>query len=151
VQALFSAMEHKRVPFEKGIFFNGEMFDAHIFVTQLVKKARKSIRLIDNYLDEQTLVMLSNKENQVQLSLYTSKVKDSFKLALRKYEEQFQQTASLYLLQNCHDRFLIIDDRDFYHFGASFKDLGQKWFAFSKMNDLLPEVQKRLHESLKVC
>jgi hypothetical protein len=142
VNQLFEAMEQNKLPLEKGIFFEGEIFDAFAFVVSLIKQAKHQIILIDNYVDERTFVMLSNRNEKVNISIYTARLTDSNKLAAIKYREQYAD-ISLHILRNCHDRFLIIDE-NLFHVGASFKDLGKKWFAFSKMNDLLPEIKRKL-------
>ena len=142
VNQLFEAMEQNKLPLEKGIFFEGEIFDAFAFVVSLIKQAKHQIILIDNYVDERTFVMLSNRNEKVNISIYTARLTDSNKLAAIKYREQYAD-ISLHILRNCHDRFLIIDE-NLFHVGASFKDLGKKWSAFSKMNDLLPEIKRKL-------
>ena len=142
VNQLFEAMEQNKLPLEKGIFFEGEIFDAFAFVVSLIKQAKHQVILIDNYVDERTFVMLSNRNEKVNISIYTDRLTDSNKLAAIKYREQYAD-ISLHILRNCHDRFLIIDE-NLFHVGASFKDLGKKWFAFSKMNDLLPEIKRKL-------
>jgi hypothetical protein len=142
VNQLFEAMEQNKLPLERGIFFEGEIFDAFAFVVSLIKQAKHQIILIDNYVDERTFVMLSNRNEKVNISIYTARLTESNKLAAIKYREQYAN-ISIHILRNCHDRFLIIDE-NLFHVGASFKDLGKKWFAFSKMNDLLPEIKRKL-------
>ena len=143
VNQLFKALEQNELPLSFGIFYDGEIFDAYKFVLQLIKSAKSSIILIDNYIDENTLTMLSNRNHNVKATIFTINVNNKLQLTFAKHHEQYPQIELKQLL-NCHDRFLIIDENELFHFGASLKDLGKKWFAFSKMNDLLPELLERL-------
>ncbi len=143
VNELFEKMEKHQLPAERGVFFNGEIFDAYKFAINLIKKADKEIVLIDNYVDETTLIMLSHRKVQVSTKVYTSRITAQLKLTHEKHMEQFPG-ISLHLLPSCHDRFLIIDNLDLFHIGASLKDLRKKWFAFSKMNDFLPALRDKL-------
>ncbi|MBR5014803.1 MAG: virulence RhuM family protein [Bacteroidales bacterium] len=116
----------------EGIFYNGQIFDAYVFVSDLIKSARKSIILIDNYIDESVLLMLSKRSEGVSAEIRTGRMSESLQLDIRKHNNQYEPIR---LLQtpDIHDRFLIIDT-DIYHIGASLKDLGKKLFAFSKMS-----------------
>jgi hypothetical protein len=143
VNQLFKALEKNELPKSFGIFYDGEIFDAYKFALQLIKSAKHSIILIDNYVDESTLTMLSNKDKNVKTIIFTSRLNEKLLLTLSKHNEQYPQ-IELKQLMNSHDRFLIIDEEELYHLGASLKDLGKKWFAFSKMNDLIPELLERL-------
>jgi hypothetical protein len=143
VNQLFKALEQNELPLSFGIFYDGEIFDAYKFVLQLIKSAKSSIILIDNYIDENTLTMLSNRNHNVKATIFTINVNNKLQLTFAKHHEQYPQIELKQLL-NCHDRFLIIDENELFHFGAFLKDLGKKWFAFSKMNDLLPELLNRL-------
>lgn len=143
VNQLFKALEQNELPLSFGIFYDGEIFDAYKFVLQLIKSAKSSIILIDNYIDENTLTMLSNRNQNVKATIFTINVNNKLQLTFAKHHEQYPQIELKQLLK-CHDRFLIIDENELFHFGASLKDLGKKWFAFSKMNDLLPELLNRL-------
>ena len=109
----------------------------------IIKSAKQSIILIDNYVDENTLIMLANRNEIVKARIFTTLVSDKLNLTLKKHQEQYPK-IEIALIKNCHDRFLIVDEKELYHLGASLKDLGKKWFAFSKMNDLLPELLLRL-------
>ena len=120
------------LPPVEGIFFNGQIFDAYKFATDIIKYARKSILLIDNYIDESVLLMLSKRGSNVSATIYTQKITPQFQLDLEKHNEQYPQ-IDIRTYRNCHDRFLIIDNNDVYHIGASLKDLGKKMFAFSKL------------------
>lgn len=117
----------------QGIFFDGQIFDAYKFVTDLVKSAKKSITLIDNYVDESVLLMLSKRGEGVKCEIFTNKITNQFKLDLEKFNLQYS-LIEVKEFSKSHDRFLIIDNETVYHIGASLKDLGKKWFAFSKMN-----------------
>jgi hypothetical protein len=116
---------------KEGIFYDGQIFDAYAFVSGLIKSANKSIFLIDNYVDESVLLLLSKREKGVHATVYTEKISPQMWLDLQKHNAQYPPVA-VKTFTRSHDRFLIIDDV-VYHFGASLKDLGKKWFAFSKM------------------
>jgi hypothetical protein len=116
---------------KEGIFYDGQIFDAYAFVSGLIKSAGKSIVLIDNYVDESVLLLLSKREKGVRATIYTAQVSPQLQLDLQKHNAQYPR-ITLKTFSRSHDRFLIIDDV-VYHFGASLKDLGKKWFAFSKM------------------
>ena len=117
----------------QGIFFDGQIFDAHVFASDLIKSAKKSIILIDNYIDEQTLKLFSNKENKIKIKIYTQKLRSNNELAFQRFQEQYPSTQ-VQIFERSHDRFLIIDEKDIYHIGASLKDLGKKWFAFTRLD-----------------
>jgi hypothetical protein len=116
---------------KEGIFYDGQIFDAYAFVSGLIKSANKSIFLIDNYVDETVLLLLSKRGKDVAATIYTKKISPQMRLDLQKHNAQYPPVA-VKTFTRSHDRFLIIDDV-VYHFGASLKDLGKKWFAFSKM------------------
>lgn len=118
----------------QGIFFNGQVFDAYVFVSDIIKKANLEIILIDNYIDESTLTHLSKKAKNVKALLLTKSISRALALDVKKANEQFGNFEVKELHQS-HDRFLIIDRKTLYHIGASLKDLGKKWFAFSKMDE----------------
>ena len=120
------------LPPVEGIFYDGQIFDAYKFATDLIRSARKSILLIDNYVDESVLLMLSKRGSGVSATLYTQKVDERLCLDLKKHNRQYP-AVEVRTYAKCHDRFLIIDDADVYHIGASLKDLGHKMFAFSKL------------------
>lgn len=133
------------LPPKEGIFFDGQIFDAYELVVKLVKSAKKSIILIDNYIDETTLRLLSKREENVKCTIYTLKNSPLLKLDIEKYNAQFDKISIINFTKS-HDRFLIIDKRDLYHIGASLKDVGKKWFAFSKLHldikQLLENIEK---------
>jgi len=116
----------------EGIFFNGQVFDAYVFVVNLIKSAKQSIILIDNYVDETVLSMLAKRESGVEAVIFTNKPTKQFTLDLQKHNHQYP-TIGLEIFTKAHDRFLIIDNKNVYHIGASLIDLGKKWFAFSNI------------------
>ena len=122
---------HTSLPPKQGIFFDGQVFDAYAFVADILKQAKQSIILIDNYIDESSLVMLSKRSKNVNATIYTQPNKQ-LDLDIKKHNQQYDK-IEVKLLNKSHDRFIIIDEKEVYHFGASLKDLGKKWFAFSKM------------------
>jgi len=117
---------------KQGIFFDGQIFDAWPFVADLIKSSHKSIVLIDNYVDESILLLLSKRKHGVKAIIYTQNLTKQLKLDLQKHNEQYE-AIDIKTFTKSHDRFLIIDET-VYHIGASLKDLGKKWFAFSKIN-----------------
>ncbi|MDA3887061.1 MAG: RhuM family protein [Candidatus Delongbacteria bacterium] len=135
------------LPPNEGIFFNGQVFDAYVFVTNLIKTANKSIVLIDNYVDETVLTMLEKRKSGVQASIYTSILTAQTKLALQKYNQQHPK-IELKIFTRSHDRFLILDKEIVYHIGASLKDLGKKWFAFSRIEFDAEELIEKLNATL---
>ena len=128
-----------------GIFFNDQIFDAYVFSSELISKAKKSIILIDNYIDETTLLQLSKRNKKVYCTIYTEKLTEQLKLDVEKHNAQYP-SIEIRILKNAHDRFLILDEKELYHLGASLKDLGKRWFAFSKMNGLVSQILSHLNE-----
>jgi len=127
---LFKIIESKEIP-KQGIFYDGQVFDAYKFVSDLIKTAKSSIILIDNYVDDSVLTLFTKKHAKVSVTIYT-KITKQLKLDLKKYNKQYQP-IEIKEFSKSHDRFLIIDSQ-IYHIGASLKDLGKRWFAFSKLN-----------------
>ena len=121
------------LPPVEGIFYNGQIFDAYKFATDLVKSARCSIVLIDNYVDETVLLMLSKRKVGVSATIYTQRITQQLQLDLDRHNSQYPP-IDIRTYRDSHDRFLIVDETDVYHIGASLKDLGKKMFAFSKLN-----------------
>ena len=117
-----------------GIFYNGQIFDAYKFATDLIKSAKHSLVLIDNYVDETTLLMLSKRNEGVSATIYTAKISQQLQLDIEKHNDQYPP-IQIRTYKESHDRFLLIDGKEVYHIGASLKDLGKKMFAFSKMNE----------------
>ena len=128
---IFSAIEEKTITPRQGIFFDGQVFDAYKFVCDLVKSAKTSITLIDNYIDESVLTLFSKAKKGVEIKILSSRITKQLKLDIKKFNSQYNN-IKLIRFSKSHDRFLVIDDK-VYHFGASLKDLGKKWFAFSKI------------------
>jgi len=121
------------LPPVEGIFFDGQIFDAYKFASDLIKSAKHSLLLIDNYVDESVLLMLSKRQPEVTATIYTQRITPQLQLDLDKFNDQYPP-IDIRTCKLSHDRFLIIDDTEVYHIGASLKDLGKKWFAFSKLN-----------------
>ncbi|SFT49418.1 ORF6N domain-containing protein [Algoriphagus locisalis] len=132
-EKIFKALENEPPMPSHGIFYDGQIFEAYAFVSTLIKKAQSHILLIDNYIDESVLVLLSKRNPRVKVDCYTHTISPQLELDLKKYNSQFEP-LNLHELKKSHDRFLILDGKEMYHFGASIKDLGNKWFAFSKMS-----------------
>lgn len=120
------------LPPVEGIFFDGQIFDAYKFATDLIRSARKSLLLIDNYVDDSVLLMLSKRNPGVSATIYTQKITAQLQLDLDKHNDQYPP-INIRTYRNSHDRFLIVDDKEVYHIGASLKDLGKKLFAFSNL------------------
>ena len=120
------------LPPVEGIFYDGQIFDAYVFVADLIRSARQSIVLIDNYIDDSVLIMLSKRTTGVSAEILTCRLPQTLLLDVQKHNAQYAP-ITLKQVKNIHDRFLIIDDT-VYHIGASLKDLGRKLFAFSKMS-----------------
>ena len=121
------------LPPVEGVFYDGQIFDAYKFATDLIRSARQSIVLIDNYVDESVLLMLSKRNAGVKADIYTQAVSRQLQLDLQKHNGQYPP-ISIHVYKKCHDRFLIIDGTDVWHIGASLKDLGKKMFAFSRLD-----------------
>ncbi|SDD85214.1 Virulence protein RhuM family protein [Algoriphagus faecimaris] len=117
----------------QGVFFDGQVFDAYELASKIIRSAKYSIVLIDNYLDENTLIHLTKKQANVKVQLLTKSISNQLKLDIKKANEQYGN-FEIRTFTLSHDRFLIIDGKEVYHLGASLKDLGKKWFAFSKMD-----------------
>lgn len=132
INIIINALEDKSIKPKQGIFYDGQIFDAYIFIADLIKSAKKSILLIDNYIDESVLQLFTKRDKNVTVNIYTKNITQALKQDLKKYNSQYSK-IKIETFTKAHDRFLIIDDRELYHFGASLKDLGKKWFAFSKM------------------
>ncbi len=130
---------------KQGIFFDGQIFDAYVFVADLIKNAKTEILLIDNYVDETVLTLLGKRTKNVKATIYTKTISKQLKLDLSKHNCQYPP-IDIKTLKQSHDRFLIIDQKELYHLGASLKDLGKKWFAFSKMDSLTADLLAKLKE-----
>lgn len=135
-------LESKNIKPKQGIFYDGEMFDAYTFVSDLIRSAKIKIILIDNYVDDSVLTLFSKNQN-IDVIIYTKNISKQLNLDLKKYNSQYKK-IEIKKFENSHDRFLIVDEKELFHLGASLKDLGKKWFAFSKMDLKSFDVLKRL-------
>ena len=122
------------LPPMEGVFYDGQIFDAYKFATDLIKSANQSLILIDNYVDETTLLMLSKRKEGVKATIYTQRISSQLQLDLEKHNAQYS-SIDVKMYKRSHDRFLLIDGQEVYHIGASLKDLGKKMFAFSRLNE----------------
>ncbi len=138
---LFKALEHNEP--KQGIFYDGQVFDAYKFVSDLVKKVKTSLILVDNYIDESVLTLFSKRNKNVSVRIYTKNISKQLQLDVKKFNSQYEPIV-LKEFNKSHDRFLIIDEKEVYHLGASLKDLGKKWFAFSKMNKESVKILEKL-------
>ena len=144
-EQIFNAIEERSIKPKQGIFFDGQIFDAYQFVSGLIRTARKSIIVIDNYIDDGVLTVLSKASKKVQITILTKTISKQLALDVKKYNEQYPP-ITIKEFYNSHDRFLIIDGKTVYHFGASLKDLGKKWFAFSRMDIGAVEMLMKLED-----
>jgi len=140
---IFKVIEEKEIKPKQGIFFEGQIFDAYQFVSDLIRTARKSIILMDNYIDDTVLLQFSKRRVNVNVSVFTKTISKRLSLDIEKYNKQYPP-IEVRQFSDSHDRFLIIDNKTIYHFGASLKDLGKKWFAFSKIETGAIEMLARL-------
>jgi len=140
---VFEALEAGEVKPKQGIFYDGQIFDAYIFVSDLIKSAKTSIVLIDNYIDESVLTLLDKRTTHCQATIYTQRISQQLQLDLDKHNQQYPH-IEIKAFKQSHDRFLILDDTTVYHIGASLKDLGKKWFGFSKFDIAAVDVLGRL-------
>lgn len=134
VEKLYEKLEEGKLKPRQGVFFEGQIFDAYSFVCGLIKQAAREVILFDNYVDETVLTLLDKRLAGVKATIYTKQVSQQLQLDLTRHNAQYAP-IDIKPFNKAHDRFLIIDDR-VYHIGASLKDLGKKWFAFSLMNDI---------------
>lgn len=132
------------LPPVEGIFFEGQIFDAYAFASDLVKAARRRIVLIDNYVDESTLMLLSKRNPEVEATIFTARIDKTLQLDIQRHNAEYPPVTVKEYRQS-HDRFLIID-ADVYHIGASLKDLGKKWFAFSRLHFSPQELLERINK-----
>ena len=137
IDEIFRRLDEGMYKPKQGIFFDNQIYDAYSFVSELVKSAKQRIILIDNYVDETVLTLLDKRGENVSATIYTQQVSRQFRLDVDRHNCQYPP-IEVDVFRRSHDRFLCIDDT-VYHVGASIKDLGKKWFAFSKMEDFKPE------------
>ena len=131
------------LPRSEGIFYDGQVYDAWQFVSDLIKSAKKDIVVIDNYIDDTVLTLLSKRNTTVKATIYTQQISTQLNIDIKKHNAQYPP-IELKLFSKSHDRFIVIDNKDVFHFGASLKDLGKKWFAFSKMEMSAGDVLSKL-------
>ena len=141
-EKVFQALESAE-PAKQGIFYAGQVYDAHVFVSDLIRSARKSLILIDNYVDDSVLTVLGKRSSGVSCTIYTKVISKQLALDIEKHNQQYPSVV-MKSFQDAHDRFLIIDGTEIYHIGASLKDLGKKWFAFSRFETGALEMLKKL-------
>ncbi len=146
INQLFNALEKKNSIQKQGIFYDGQVFDAYVFISKLIKSAKKSILLIDNYIDETILQLFTKRNKNVSVTIFTNNITQTLKLDLEKHNKQYPPIV-IKKFTKAHDRFLIIDSKHIYHFGASLKDLGKKWFAFSKMDIEAMEIITNIYKN----
>ena len=143
-EKIFQALDEGK-PSKQGIFFDGQIYDAYTFVCDLVRKAKKSLLLIDNYVDDSVMTLLGKRRSGVTAVIYTKSISKQLALDLKKHNQQYPPIKIRKFI-NAHDRFLIIDGKEIYHFGASLKDLGKKWFAFSRFETGAVDMLNKLEE-----
>ncbi|MFA5462007.1 MAG: ORF6N domain-containing protein [Sulfurimonas sp.] len=141
-EKLFNTIEDKKAGATQGIFYDGQIYDAYSFISNLIRTTKKDIILIDNYIDD-TVLTLFSKVPSIQITIYTNVISKQLKLDFEKYSVQYVN-VKLQTFKNSHDRFLIIDNKEIYHIGASLKDLGKKWFAFSKIDISIKDILDKL-------
>ena len=141
IDKIFEILNTNSTISKEGVFYDGQIFDAYIFVNNLLKRAKKSVILVDNYIDE-TVLTLFSKYPKLDFTIVTKPLSKQVKLDIDKYNAQFSN-LKIVVSSKIHDRFLILDD-EMYHIGASLKDLGKKWFAFSKMDRKLLKIEELL-------
>lgn len=142
----FKALESGKLQSEKGIFYNGQVFDAYTFVLDIIRSAKNSIILLDNYVDDTVLILLGKRNDNVTAKIYTKSISNQLRLDIKRYNSQYLP-IELEIFLDAHDRFLIIDNTELYHIGASLKDLGKKWFAFSRMDVEIGRVLRLLEDT----
>jgi phage regulator Rha-like protein len=140
---IFNALESRDLQPKQGIFYDGQIFDAYILITDIIRSAKKSILLIDNYADDTVLQMLTKRNKGVKTCIYTRNITKALTQDLEKHNSQYEP-IEIKLLKTSHDRFIIIDNKTIYHFGASLKDAGKRWFAFSKLDLSVKDLVDRL-------
>lgn len=145
-EQIFKAFENKSIIPKQGIFFKGQIFDAYILITEIIQLSKKSIILIDNYIDETVLKLLTKRKKGVETTIYTKTISKILKQDIEKHNAQYDK-IEIKKLTTSHDRFLIIDKKSIYHFGASIKDAGKKWFAFSKLEMNAKDILEKLYKS----
>ncbi len=144
-EEILKAMESDKLQSEKGVFYNGQVFDAYAFVSDIIRSAKSSIILLDNYVDDTVLTLLGKRNTNVTATIYTKSISNQLRLDVQRYNNQYPP-IEIEIFSDAHDRFLIIDNVELYHIGASLKDLGKKWFAFSRMDIEVGRMLKILNQ-----
>lgn len=147
-EQLFTALETANAQPAQGVFFDGQIFDAYVFVNDLLRSAQRSIVLIDNFIDDSVLLQLAKRPQGVSATVLTKSIGPQLEQDLKKHNSQYPPIR-VEAFPHSHDRFLIFDDETVYHVGASLKDLGKKWFAFSRMDKASLSIMERVREVLK--
>jgi hypothetical protein len=147
-EEVFDVIQSKEIKHEKGIFFDGQIFDAYKFVSDLIRTANNSIVIIDNYVDDSVLTLINKRNFGVKATIFTKDISKELLLDLNKFNSQYP-IIEIKQFEKSHDRFIIIDNKEVYHFGASLKDLGKKWFAFSKFDKEALNLKNKLIELIK--
>ncbi|MEZ4693778.1 MAG: ORF6N domain-containing protein, partial [Aliarcobacter sp.] len=145
VENISNSLENNSLKSKQGIFYDGQIFDAYVFINDLLKLATNEIILIDNYIDETVFIIFSKYPN-IKIKIYTANISKQLKLDFQKYQTQYNN-IEIIEFKNSHDRFLILDKKEIYHLGASLKDLGKKWFAFSKFEIQSLEILERVKQN----
>ncbi len=140
---IFKAIERETLHPEQGIFYDGQVFDARAFVSDIIRNAKKSIILIDNYIDESVLLLFTKRSKSTTVVIYTKKIDSSLKKDIEIFNQQYIP-IEIKVFEKSHDRFLIIDKTSVFHIGASLKDLGKKWFAFAKIGISADEIVAKI-------
>jgi prophage antirepressor-like protein len=144
IDNILNVIKDKSIKPTQGIFYNGQIFDAYSFIANLIREAKKNIILIDNFIDDSVLTLFS-KNQDIDITIYTNTISKQLLQDVEKYNAQYR-AINIKNFKDSHDRFFIIDNTQIYHIGASLKDLGKKWFAFSKMDmqniNILEKLQK---------
>ncbi len=148
IETILNAIESKDELPKQNIFFNGQFFDAYLLISDIIKSANNSIVLIDNYIDETVLTMLDKRKKEVNAIIYTPVLTKKLSLDLQKHNQQYSE-IKIKIYSKSHDRFIIIDNKDVYHIGASIKDLGKKIFAFSKIDFDANYLIEKLNQNTK--
>jgi len=144
-EQIFKALELGTNTQKQGIFFDGQTFDAYTFTADLIRSAKKSVQLVDNYINDEVLLLLSKRSKNVTATIYTKTISKVLEQDLKKHNTQYEP-IHIKVFDKAHDRFLIIDEAKIYHIGASLKDLGKKWFAFSLLDVETVSIINRLNE-----
>lgn len=145
-EALFKALDNGKLQSDKGIFYDGQIFDAYSFVADIIRSAKRSIILIDNYVDDTVLTLLGKRGANVSATIYTKNFDSHLQLDLQRYNSQYPN-IKIQRFSKAHDRFILLDGVELYHIGASLKDLGKKWFAFSKIDREVSKILSFLNDT----